>query len=80
MRDFSDCSLLAQIIRYYLPASFKGIIQVHNYVETMSTQQKYNNWNQINQKVLARFPDPYAQKRAGKLQLTQLEIKAVVEC
>ena len=46
----------------------------------MSTQQKYNNWNQINQKVLARFPDPYTMKKTGKLQLTQLEIKAVVEC
>lgn len=80
MRDFSDCSLLAQIIRYYLPSSYKGIIQVHNYVETMSTQQKYNNWNQINQKVLSRFPDPYTLKKAGKLQLTQLEIKCVVEC
>lgn len=46
----------------------------------MSTQQKYSNWNQINQKVLARFPDPFTIKKSGKLQLTQLEIKAVVEC
>jgi hypothetical protein len=37
IRDFSDCSLLAQIIKHYLSQPYKGMIEVHNYVETLNT-------------------------------------------
>ena len=72
MRDFADCHLIAQIIRFYLPQAYKGIIQVHNYVETMNKQIKYDNWNQLNQKVFAKFQ--------RKFQLTEEDIKGVVKC
>ena len=63
---------MAQIISYYLPKSYKGLIQVHNYVETSNTKVKYDNWKLLNQKVLGKFPDHF--------QLNQNEIKSVVEC
>jgi len=37
-RDFSDCSLMAKVIRHYLPASHKCIIEVWNYVESNKLQ------------------------------------------
>jgi len=37
MRDFSDCSLVAEILKFYLPIQLKSIIQVHNYVQTMNS-------------------------------------------
>ena len=33
-RDFSDCSYMAELIKFYLPASHKRLIDVHNYVPT----------------------------------------------
>jgi hypothetical protein len=33
-RDFSDCSLLSHVIKHYLAPASKGIIDIHNYVET----------------------------------------------
>ena len=36
VRDFSDCSLIAQIIKYHLPEKHKSLVQVHNYVESSS--------------------------------------------
>jgi len=33
-RDFSDCSLMAEVIKHYLPNSHKILIDVHNYAPT----------------------------------------------
>ena len=33
-RDFSDCRLMAEVIKHYLPISHKGIVEIHNYVAT----------------------------------------------
>lgn len=55
VRDFADGHMIAQIIRHHLPTPYKGYIQVHNYVATSNTKTKYNNWNQLNQKVFSKF-------------------------
>ena len=70
MRDFSDGNQIAHIIKYYLPHRFKGIVQVHNYVETSNKQVKIENWTQLNQKLLPKL----------NMHLAQDEIHAVVNC
>ena len=54
-RDFSDCSLLAEIIKFYLPHSHKSIIQVHNYIQTGNKDKKLENWRMLNKKVLSKL-------------------------
>ena len=70
-RDFSDGSIIATIIHFYLPKSQKGIIQVHNYVEMMNRDAKIANWNRLNVKI---FP------KLNKMNLKEAEIEAVVDC
>ena len=33
-RDFADCSIMAEVIKHYLPNSHKGMIEVHNYISS----------------------------------------------
>ena len=49
-RDFSDATCVADIIHYYNPK----IIDMHNYSRTCNTQQKLNNWETLERKVLKR--------------------------
>mgnify|MGYP000868130309 CR=1 FL=1 len=69
-RDFSDCILMAQVIHHYLPPSSKNLIEVHNYIESMSLKVKMENWKLLNKKVLSRL---------DALQLTDDEIQNVAE-
>ena len=69
-RDFSDCILMAQVIHHYLPSSSKSLIEVHNYIESMSLKVKIENWKLLNKKVLSRL---------DALQLTDDEIQNVAE-
>ena len=39
-RDFSDGSLAAEVVQYYLPQSHKSLIQVHNYIATNQLDKK----------------------------------------
>jgi len=50
-RDFSDGVLAAEIIRFYFPR----MVELHNYQNASSRQQKLTNWNTLNRKVLSKF-------------------------
>ncbi|CAF1044282.1 unnamed protein product [Adineta steineri] len=50
-RDFSDGTLVAEIIRYYLP----DLVEMHNYTPANSFQPKKANWGMLNRKVLSHF-------------------------
>ena len=49
-RDFSDCVLVAEVIKHFLP----NIIDLHNYCNAHSITQKSNNWTTLNNKVLKK--------------------------
>jgi hypothetical protein len=55
MRDFSDGSQIAHVIRHYLNNQYKGMVHVHNYVESSSKSVKIENWTMLNQRVLAKL-------------------------
>ena len=44
-RDFADCSMMAEVIHYYLLPSYRGFIEVHNYFRTSAVNEKRDNWN-----------------------------------
>lgn len=50
-RDFSDCVLIAEVLKHFLP----NIVDLHNYSNAHSVQQKSSNWNTMNQKVLKKI-------------------------
>ncbi|CAF1644556.1 unnamed protein product, partial [Adineta ricciae] len=50
-RDFADGTLVAEIIRYYLP----DLVEMHNYTPAHSIQPKKANWGILNKKVLSHF-------------------------
>ena len=54
-RDFSDCRLMAEVIKYYLPTAHKGMIDVNNYIETHQVKIKKQNWSLLNKKVLSKM-------------------------
>lgn len=64
-RDFSDCVLIAEVLKHYLPQ----LVELHNYSNAHSIQQKSYNWNTLNQKVLKKI----------NLQLSVKDIKDAVE-
>ena len=64
-RDFSDCVLIAEVVKHFCP----HLVELHNYSNASSIQQKANNWNTMNQKVLKKF----------NLQLSPKDIKDAVE-
>ena len=49
-RDFSDGTIAARIIKFYLPR----LIEVHNYPAAHSHHGKVSNWSVLNRKVLSR--------------------------
>ncbi|CAF1415019.1 unnamed protein product [Adineta steineri] len=50
-RDFSDGTMVAEIVYYYFP----DIININNYISTISFNQKRINWQMLNKNVLDRF-------------------------
>lgn len=50
-RDFSDCVLIAEVVKHFLP----HLVELHNYSNAHSVQQKSYNWNTLNQKVLKKM-------------------------
>jgi hypothetical protein len=54
-RDFADCSMMAEVIHHYLLPSYRGFIEVHNYIRTSAVHEKRDNWNMLNKKVLSKF-------------------------
>ena len=70
MRDFSDGSQIAHVIRHYLNSQYKGMVHVHNYVESSSKSVKVENWTMLNQRVLAKLG----------MTLSREEIVGVANC
>ena len=50
-RDFSDCVLIAEVVKHFLPQ----LVELHNYSNAHRVQQKTYNWNTLNQKVLKKM-------------------------
>lgn len=69
-RDFSDARLMAEVIKFYLPSSHKGLVEIHNYVDTGKSELKMQNWAVLNRKVLAKLGH-------AKIQLSEGHIKAI---
>lgn len=47
-RDFSDGILVAEIVKHFIPR----LVELHNYASANSTNQKLNNWQTLNRKVI----------------------------
>ncbi|XP_039271984.1 sperm flagellar protein 1-like isoform X2 [Styela clava] len=50
-RDFSDGILVAEVVRHFIPR----LVEMHNYTSANSTNQKLNNWQTLNRKVLSKL-------------------------
>lgn len=50
-RDFSDGILVAEIVKHFIPR----LVEMHNYTSANSTNQKLNNWQTLNRKVLGKL-------------------------
>lgn len=50
-RDFSDCVLLAEILKFEFP----NLVDLHNYNTCYSVQAKIDNWKTLNRKVLKKM-------------------------
>lgn len=70
MRDFADGSQIALVIRHYLNSQYKGMVHVHNYVETSNKAGKIENWTMLNQRVLNKLG----------MSLSKEEIVGVTNC
>jgi hypothetical protein len=49
--SFFDLVLVAEVIKHFIP----HIVELHNYSNAHSVQQKVYNWNTMNQKVLKKI-------------------------
>jgi hypothetical protein len=65
-RDFADGVMMAEMIKYHLPQ----LVEIHNYPQAHSSQQKLYNWNTLNSKVF---------KKLG-FQLNKKEIESIISC
>ncbi|KAJ8686919.1 hypothetical protein QAD02_022713 [Eretmocerus hayati] len=50
-RDFSDAVLMSEILKFYYP----HLVSSHNYIPANSIQNKKDNWNTLNRKVLSKI-------------------------
>ena len=71
-RDFSDCSLMAEVVKHYLPHTHKGMIEVHNYVASSQVQIKIQNWKMLNKKILLKLGPNI------RFKFSEIHIKAIV--
>lgn len=65
-RDFADAKMMAEIIKHFHPK----LVELHNYPQAHSVQQKTDNWNTLNKKVF---------RRMGFL-ISKANIQQVVNC
>ena len=65
-RDFADGAMLAEIINHNYPR----LVELHNYPQAHSLQQKMTNWNTLNAKVFRKMG----------FQLARTDIEKVVNC
>ena len=52
----ADGTLVAHVIRSYLPQKYRFLVQLHNYVDSNQTDQKRINWQLLNKRVLGKIP------------------------
>lgn len=50
-RDFADATLLARLIKLYLP----NLVELHNYQSAVGVPKKLENWTTLNAKVLKKL-------------------------
>lgn len=50
-RDFSDALMVAEIVKHFIPR----LVEMHNYASANSVNQKLNNWQTLNRKVLTKL-------------------------
>eukprot|EP01137_Pigoraptor_chileana_P018025 Opistho-2@76906 len=64
-RDFSDGVMVAETVKHFIPR----LVELHNYVPSLSSSQKMSNWNTLNQKVFRKLnftvPDDVVQAVIG---------------
>ncbi|XP_026806195.1 sperm flagellar protein 1-like [Rhopalosiphum maidis] len=65
VRDFSDATMVAEIIKYYWPK----LIDLHNYVPASSFTNKISNWDTLNRKVLKKVKLPLSKETIEKLSM-----------
>ena len=53
-KDFADGSLMAEIVRYYLPPAHRSLVQLQSYPETTQPFQMRINWSTLNNSVIAK--------------------------
>ncbi|XP_001949398.1 uncharacterized protein LOC100165532 [Acyrthosiphon pisum] len=63
VRDFSDATMVAEIIKFYWPK----LIDLHNYVPASSLTNKISNWDTLNRKVLKKVKLPISKETIEKL-------------
>ena len=71
-RDFADCSMMGEVIQHYLLPSYRGFIEIHNYIRTNTLNEKRDNWNMLNKKVLSKFG------KAISFKLSPQHIEAII--
>lgn len=81
-RDFADGTLVAEIVRYYLP----DLVDSHNYISNSSSTQKRSNWETLNRKVFARLDlvvpestiDDVCNAKQGAVEIVLFNLRAKV--
>ncbi|XP_058802651.1 uncharacterized protein LOC131670769 [Phymastichus coffea] len=67
-RDFSDAVLMSEILKFYYP----NLVNSHNYIPANSIQNKKENWNTLNRKVLTKIDLRLNQETIDQLAHSQV--------
>ena len=62
-RDFADATLLARLIKIYLP----NLVELHNYVAAVGVTKKLENWDLLQKKVLKKLDIKLSQAEMSDL-------------
>ncbi|CAG9316559.1 unnamed protein product [Blepharisma stoltei] len=65
-RDFADGVMMAEVIKHFYPK----LVEIHNYPQAHSVQQKVTNWNTLNVKVFRKMG----------FQIARTDIDNIVNC
>ncbi|CAG9327322.1 unnamed protein product [Blepharisma stoltei] len=65
-RDFADGVMMAETIKHFFPK----LVEIHNYPQAHSVQQKVANWNTLNTKVFRKMG----------FQIARSDIDSIVNC
>jgi predicted SprT family Zn-dependent metalloprotease len=66
---------MAEIVKHYVP----HLVELHNYSQAHSLQQKQYNWATLNAKVNGYPPNSKVFRKMG-FQMTQNDTDAVINC